>query len=704
MANSRTLWVSAPPSDDVVGKVRLSEHYDHVELWTLRLLTSFESALYDPWDDDRSRWLKIAGLPKRIIDSENDGKIKARLQRRLKEIESNPINRIDPLFTNIGYLADVLGLSPAEIEILTFAGIATRNHYLRGGLRSMHMATREFSIQVLQCLLRIPESKIRVACQKKSTLSAVGLLFNQDRDYADVEELLILEDDLAQHFFNEHQSRDQFLRKFFVQAPRSTLAAADYPHLGQDFRVIVGYLKHTVEVRRPGVNILIYGPPGTGKTQFARVLADSLGMSLYEVGYDDEEDGAALGPEGRLVSYQMCQIFLSRAHAGMVVFEEMEDIFPSEVTPRGVKREHFHNSKAAINNMLEQNPVPTIWISNDVGYLDSAYLRRFDYALALAPPPRSVRRNIIHRYFADLPVPAHYLDSLAEWEELTPAQVERVAKVARHSGIDRPLELGKAVKRMIDSSMTLLGQSRMPQKSGDAVKFGIEFLNIETPLAALIEGLKQSDAFRLCFYGPPGTGKTSFGRYLAEELDRPLMVRRASDLLGRYVGDTEQNIAGMFRTAHDEGALLLLDEADSFLQDRQTARQTWEVTQVNELLTQMESFDGIFVCATNLMDRLDSASLRRFDFKIRFGYLNGEQRWNLFIQCLDGLGYSCLAEEEGALRQSMERMANLTPGDFAVASRQFQILRRKALPSLFLAALEKESEIKPGGGGRMGFV
>ena len=63
----------------------------------------------------------------------------------------------------------------------------------------------------------------------------------------------------------------------------------------------------------------------------------------------------------------------------------------------------------------------------------------------------------------------------------------------------------------------------------------------------------------------------------------------------------------MFEEAKEEGAVLLLDEADSFLQDRASLKQSWEVTQVNELLTQMESFDGLFVCSTNLMDKLDLA-------------------------------------------------------------------------------------------------
>ncbi len=80
--------------------------------------------------------------------------------------------------------------------------------------------------------------------------------------------------------------------------------------------------------------------------------------------------------------------------------------------------------------------------------------------------------------------------------------------------------------------------------------------------------------------------------------------------------------------------MLLLDEADSFLRSRKDAQQSWEITQVNELLTQMESFSGIFICSTNLVTTMDEASLRRFDYKIRFNYLKPEQSWALFNQLL----------------------------------------------------------------------
>lgn len=98
------------------------------------------------------------------------------------------------------------------------------------------------------------------------------------------------------------------------------------------------------------------------------------------------------------------------------------------------------------------------------------------------------------------------------------------------------------------------------------------------------------------------------------------------------IGVAEKNMAKMFQDAANEGAVLLLDEADTFLQDRKGAQRSWEISAVNEMLTQMESFEGIFIASTNLMSSLDEAALRRFDLKMRFDYLkDGRHDYSNFM-------------------------------------------------------------------------
>jgi SpoVK/Ycf46/Vps4 family AAA+-type ATPase len=185
------------------------------------------------------------------------------------------------------------------------------------------------------------------------------------------------------------------------------------------------------------------------------------------------------------------------------------------------------------------------------------------------------------------------------------------------------------------------------------------------------------------------------------------MIKRASDLMSKYVGETEQQMARMFKEAQREQAVLLLDEADSFLQNRQTAVRNYEVSEVNEMLQGMERFDGIFICTTNLFDRIDEAALRRFSFKLRFLPLTGPQRLRMFAT--EALGWvpdasitdaAALDSEaallvEASLAQRLDRLELLAPGDFAVVKRQALLLGELPSADEFLDQLEREHRAKP---------
>lgn len=194
---------------------------------------------------------------------------------------------------------------------------------------------------------------------------------------------------------------------------------------------------------------------------------------------------------------------------------------------------------------------------------------------------------------------------------------------------------------------------------------------------------------RICLYGPPGTGKTAYGQHVAAQLDRPLLLRRASDIISPWLGMTEKNLARMFRQAQEEEAVLLLDEADSFLQDRQGAQRSWKVTEVNEMLTQMETYEGIFIASTKLMTSLDTAALRRFDLKIRFDYPKPEQAWALFVDTRTQLGI----EDKQGLESSIARLGFLTPGDFSNVVRQARLRPVRSSIAL-LQRLRAECEMK----------
>ncbi len=214
-----------------------------------------------------------------------------------------------------------------------------------------------------------------------------------------------------------------------------------------------------------------------------------------------------------------------------------------------------------------------------------------------------------------------------------------------------------------------------------------DILNTDSnyPLARIIGGLTDfgkrlregRNRVRNCcllFYGPPGTGKTEFGKYLASKIDFGFTVRRGSDLLGEYVGQTEHAIKDLFEQAAKERTVVMIDEADTFLRNRAMSQREYEVSMTNELLCRMEEFSGIFICSTNMLSLFDPASMRRFIFKIRFRPLNAEGR---ALICRKMMSEVCELPDD---LSGLEKLAGLTPGNFRTVRDRLMILNEGRVP------------------------
>jgi SpoVK/Ycf46/Vps4 family AAA+-type ATPase len=149
--------------------------------------------------------------------------------------------------------------------------------------------------------------------------------------------------------------------------------------------------------------------------------------------------------------------------------------------------------------------------------------------------------------------------------------------------------------------------------------------------------------------------------------------------------------------------VLLLDEADSFLSARDRAHARWEVTQTNELLTQIEGFEGLLVCTTNRLDDLDPAALRRFDFKVAFRPLGPDQRLALVRQCCRQLGIPA-PTDHGELLERVRTLDGCTPGDAAAVLRRMAVSHERRSLDALLCALADECRLKPTAHAPIGFV
>ena len=609
-----------------------------------------------------------------------------------------------PLFSNVETLAGIVGLSPTEKTLLIFATVLTTFSDFRKiiSATNQNLSTSSLS-KILATTLSLPEGELRSAMREDGLLTLTGIIEVESRP-TDFERKIEVSSRLADMLLLPEASEKDLCHHFLKSAGKSSLKLPDYPHLANDIQVLSAYLSKSLAGNEVGVNVLFYGVPGTGKTELVKALADSLQADLYEIAYT-VESGEPVKGEQRLKAFNLCQHLLARKPNAMLLFDEVEDVFQKQNMFTSIfgggAAANPEKGKAWINRSLERSSTPAIWVTNDED-IDPAYLRRFDYSVRFPIPPQKVRQKIARHHLGQFNPTEDWLARIAANDQVSPGQLERAAKVARIIGVADFESARKLVEQTLDRSVALLGQKRVPTRPVRRTQYDLGFINTDLPVAKLVDAMKINPNGTFCFYGAAGTGKSELARYMADEIGKPLLLRRASDILSMYVGGSEKNIASMFAEARQQDAVLVLDEADSFLADRRDAKQSWEVTQVNELLTQMEAFEGIFVCTTNLMNRLDQACLRRFAFKIKFDYLNADQRWAMFMNELARMGGDMSQTSEWERR--VRSLDTLTPGDFAVVSRQVSMLGATPTPGSVYEVLHSECAAKEQMSKPMGFM
>lgn len=444
------------------------------------------------------------------------------------------------------------------------------------------------------------------------------------------------------------------LKKYILrESKKSKLNVKDFAYMQDELSYIGKIVSNAIKNKIPGINILIYGDIGTGKTEFSKVLAKTLNLNLYEM-------GGTPGKQRKESSIQelcIAQSLLMNDKSSLLLMDEAEDALAKEGP--------FDNnsSKLSINRTLESNPIPVIWIVNSVLRIEKSYLRRFTYCLKFNKPETEQRKKMWTRICQkhSVCISKEEISELADKYDVAPSIINSAVLNKTLTG------QADAVSRTINAlSEVISGDVKADKKSEELNDFNSQILNTDTDLILLAEKLSKGREknFSLCLYGVAGTGKSLYARYLADKLGMKVIQKRASDLSSKYIGETEKNIANAFREAKAENAILVFDEADSFLGSRENANKPYEISSVNEMLTHMESAETPFICTTNLMSNIDKAALRRFTFKVKYDYLTTRQ---VELAYHHFFGTDIPAGDA-------EKLLYLTPGDFSVVRKKSKIL------------------------------
>lgn len=587
---------------------------------------------------------------------------------------------------NIALLGSHFGLTTVETKILKFIVLYrlfdSFEHVVDGALETKEVSLRT----LLSWFCQTSETEIRTATTPLGRLMSSGLV-EQKRGGRFNRVPMDFSDKIVNALQADVSSVDDLIGILFREAPSAQAQWSDFESIATEAELVRSILSHALSNRTSGINVLLYGPPGTGKTEFAKVLAREVGACLRAVGEVDEYGGEPSRKERGAELTLACRLLGERSDT-VLLFDEMEDFVAS-----GQQLFTFDRpSKVHNNRALETNPIPVIWTTNSLASCDPAFLRRMSYSIHMPSPSGQIRSRIWQRLEARhrVGLSSAALTALSDKYDEAPALVSDAMQLAKLC------DGGEAVlAQVLDASARLArgGMEPLPHRSID-LSWQTELANADQDLALIEARLSKLDAPRrisFCLDGPAGTGKSAWARHLARLMGMKVVEKRASDLMSKWVGESEQNIARAFAEARATNAMLIFDEADSLLGDRRHAERSWEVSQVNEMLTWMESHPLPFVCTTNFIEKLDPATQRRFTFRVRFNFLTEAQ-----LPLAWAVHFNCHAPTD------LWRLDRLAVGDFANVARRMSALSVDD-PQVIREELVREMEAKKGATSSIGF-
>jgi transitional endoplasmic reticulum ATPase len=449
------------------------------------------------------------------------------------------------------------------------------------------------------------------------------------------------------------------LRAEYVEPKNARRADVTYDDIGgmgetiDQLREMVELpLRHPELFERLGVDppkgVLLHGPPGTGKTRLARAVANESSAEFFLIN-GPEIMGSAYGESEK----KLREVFEKAAKSApsIIFIDEIDSIAPKRNNTPGEAEKRLVAQLLTLMDGLEPRAnLVVIAATNRPDAIDEALRRpgRFDREIVVGVPDLRGRREIMAIHTRGMPL-AKDVD-LNELARTTygfvgadlgalsrEAAIEAVRRIMPKLDLDSTTippevldslsvtrkDFLEAIKRVQPSAMREV-MVQMPDVRwedigglGDAVrklKEGVE-LPLRDPQAFKRIGIRPAKGFLL--YGPPGTGKTLLAKAVAREAEANFISTRSSDLLSKWYGESEQQIARLFARARQVApCVIFIDEMDSLVPARGTGAGEPQVTEriVNTILAEMDGIEElqavVVIGATNRPTLIDPALMR----------------------------------------------------------------------------------------------
>jgi SpoVK/Ycf46/Vps4 family AAA+-type ATPase len=608
--------------------------------------------------------------------------------RKLLNQEQNKIKNIekDFLFERFEQISQFFQLNDVERKILEFIFQVEVSSILADFLTNFTGSTIISYTQFISRFLNIPIKKFRHALRSKGRLVKMGIIEIYDSEIKINRGILNFlsgmgDNTLLENFFRKDELQDLI--------PLSSLNID---------KQTIEVLKNLIN-KGKSINILFYGAPGAGKTSLARSLSHELNRNLYfinELNQNNKEDS-----NGRKIYLRTANEILD-PKKDIIVIDECDQIIQ---TVNSWTNFGTVVDKSWINQFLTENRVPMIWISNSINNMEESTRRRFSFSIKFNPKTEEELKNIWINQVKKLEIKVLSNDDisyLVKKFNVSPGAIELASKNLNLSR--KNLSREKVLSQLdiiLNAHQELIDKKKSSFLNEITPFYDLKYLTSDVNLFDMIETLRSFEKNKnhlnsmipnqnILLSGPPGVGKSELCKYIAKELEKPLILKRASDLLSKFVGESEQQIAEAFKEASDSGSILFIDEVDSLLQDRSNAHRSWEVSQVNEILTWLENHKTICLMATNYLHKTDSALLRRMNFKIKLGYLESDGVEFFYKKIFSELSSIDLSSEQIS---EIKKFSNLTPGDLKAVYQRIAL--SKNIPhSQIIEELRLESNYK----------